>query len=245
MNEPQDLPPPPKATHADTLHSITRAAVAAIPYIGGFAVEVASRYFAAPLERRREAWLKELHEVLIELQSQHVDLSALLDSDDFCNLVVDATASAMRTHREEKRQALRNAITNAGRLGSAGDTKTRVFLRMIDELDVHHLLLLQLLDDPAAFLMARKMPFPPPANDGITERDSFLMDRSPRSLLSIANSTMRNSLPDELRDIVFDDLKRRGLIDAKTTFSTLCIADKTLASDLGREFIRFISKMPD
>ncbi|MFN9577874.1 MAG: hypothetical protein ACK6AH_15195, partial [Gemmatimonadota bacterium] len=187
---------------------------------------------------------EEVHAAITDLQTRGVDVSALKDNDDFCNLVLDATAAAMRTHRDEKRQALHNAITNAGLRGTAGETKSRVFLRLIDELDVHHLLLLQLLADPAAFLKARKVPFPPPASDPYTERDALLTHQSPRSLLSILNNVLGDVLPGDLRDIAFDDLVRRGMVDRETKFGTLCYAGKTLASSLGCEFVRFIAAPP-
>lgn len=221
-----------------------RAGIGAVPVVGSPALELLARWFSSPLERRRESWFGELHGALADLQVRGVDVSALKGNDDFCNLVLDATGAALRTHREEKRQALRNAITHAGLRGTAGDTRSRVFLRLIDELDVHHLLLLQLLADPASFLKARDEPFPEPAADRYTERDALTTHQSPRSLLSIMASVLGDVLPDDLRNIAFDDLVRRGMVDRETKFGTLCHVGKTLASPLGCEFVRFIAAPP-
>ncbi len=242
MTDPKDFPPPPKATGADTLHAVARAGIGAVPVVGGPALELLARLFSSPIERRRELWFEGVHSAIADLHARGVDVAALRDNDDFCNLVLDTTAAAMRTHREEKRKALRNAITNAGLRGTSGDTRTRVFLRLVDELDVHHLLLLQLLADPAAFLKVRNLPFPGPAPDPYTERDALTTHQSPRSLLSIMKNVLGDALPYELRDIAFEDLVRRGMVDRETKFGTLCIAGKTLASPLGCEFVRFIGE---
>jgi hypothetical protein len=244
MKDPKDLPTLPKARGANTLHAVVRAGIGAVPLVGGAALELLARLFSSPLERRRESWFEEVHAAIADLQTRGVDVSALNDDDDFCNLVLDATAAAMRTHRDEKRQALHNAITNAGLRGTAGETKSRVFLRLIDELDVHHLLLLQLLADPAAFLKVRGVPFPGPGGDPYTERDTLTTHQSPRSLLSIVINVLGDALPGDLRDIAFDDLVRRGMVDRETKFGTLCFAGKTLASPLGCEFVRFIAAPP-
>lgn len=244
MKDPKDLPSPPRATAGDTLHAVVRAGIGAVPLVGGPTLELLARLFKSPLERRRESWFEEVHAAIADLQTRGVDVSALKDDDDFCNLVVDATEAAMRTHRDEKRQALHNVITNAGLRGTAGETKSRIFLRLIDELDVHHLLLLQLLADPTAFLKARGVPFPRPAGDPYTERDALTTHQSPRSLLSIVNNLLGDVLPDDLRDIAFDDLVRRGMVDRETKFGTLCFAGKTLVSPLGCEFVRFITEPP-
>jgi hypothetical protein len=244
MKNPKDLPSPPKATGADNLHAVVRAGIGAVPLVGGPALELMARLFSSPIERRRESWFEELHAAIVDLQKRGVDVSTLKDNDDFCNLVLDATAAAMRTHRAEKRTALHNAITNAGLRGTASETKSRVFLRLIDELDVHHLLLLQLLADPAAFLKTRNVPFPGPAGDPYTERDALTTHQSPRSLLSIVSNVLGDVLPGDLRDIAFDDLVRRGMVDRETKFGTLCIAGMTLTSPLGGEFVRFIAAPP-
>ncbi|MBZ0149969.1 MAG: hypothetical protein K8J09_00445 [Planctomycetes bacterium] len=244
MKDPKDLHAPAKATGADTLHAVVRAGIGAVPVVGGPALELLARLFSSPIERRRESWFEEVHAAIVDLQTRGVDVSELKDNDDFCDLVLDATGAAMRTHREEKRRALRNAIANAGLRGTAGETKSRVFLRLIDELDVHHLLLLQLLADPAVFLKARDVPFPGPANDHYTERDALTAHQSPRSLLSIMANLLGDVLPDDLRDIAFDDLVRRGMVDRETKFGTLCYAGRSLASPLGCEFVRFIAEPP-
>lgn len=234
----KDLPEPPKATGADTLHAVLRAGISALG--GGPALELLARWFGPPLERRRDAWAQDLITVIADFEKRGVDVAALKDSDDFCDLVLNATAAAMRTHHEKKRHALRNAITNAGLSGTAGETKTRTFLRLIDELEVHHVLLLELMADPAAFLRARGLPLPAPPRDQRIEMDAVAQIDSERSLNSIVQSVLSNDLPADLRALVYEDLKRRGLVAARATFSTICTGSNSLASALGHEFLRFI-----
>lgn len=195
-------------------------------------------------ERRVGTALAGAQHAIRELQRRGVDVETLKNDPVFCDFVMDAIAAAMRTHREEKRKALRNAITNAALPSHPGETKARVFLRLIDELDVHHLLLLELMANPTAFLAKRGRPMPGPASDHYVEMDHNTLYMSPRSLTAIVHSELRDELPEDLQEIVLQDLVRRGLTSVQR-FGELCLPGRSLASGLGQEFVRFIADPPE
>lgn len=197
--------------------------------------------FPSIKERRADAWLGQLRSAVNWLLQNAVSIDYLKDNDQFHDIVCEATEAARRTHLDEKRQALRNAIVNAPLPGAPSQVKQHMFVRLVDELDVHHLLLLGLMADPAGFFKARGLPLPGPASNRLVEMDALTQHESPRSLLSIVNNVLRDVLPRDLDDLAMQDLMRRGLVDARTTFSTLCVGS-SLASPLGREFISFISE---
>lgn len=241
MTKDEGPPPPSKRTAGDVAHDLTRAVLSAIPFVGGPAEVLFASIFEKPIERRRDATLSLLMSAVATLQ-QHpdVDFEALRNSDDFYEFAHDVLRAAIRAHRQEKLRALQNLLVNAALPGAPGEAKARVFLRMVDELDVHHLLLMELMAAPQRFLEQRGLPFPG-RGDRLIEMDAMTMHESPRSLESIVKSVLSEELPDDLRELVLQDLVRRGLTAA--TFSVLC-GHASLLSPLGLEFVRFIANPP-
>ena len=76
--------------------------------------EVFSRIFAAPLEKRRLEWMKEVAGGLRKLEVEHgVRLEQLQDNPAFIDAVFRASQAAVLTSQEEKKAALRNAVLNS------------------------------------------------------------------------------------------------------------------------------------
>lgn len=235
-----------KQSAGDLVHAGIRAILSAIPDLGGPAAVLFESIFKKPNDRRRDAVLTLVERAIAELQQRpDVDFDALRNRDDFCEFAYDVLRAASRTHRQEKLEAFRHAMINAALPNAPEQTKSRVFLRLIDELDVHHLLLLDLLANPGAFLAKRGEPFPGPADDPLIERDALTQDQSPRSLLSIVTNVLRDELPMVFLELALQDLKRRGLVDGGTALSSMCVVGKSLASALGQEFVRFIDDPPE
>src|SRR5688500_5203479 len=103
---------PPSATAGDALHAVAKAGLSFIPYIGGPSVELFQYLVQAPLEKRRIEWMNYVGEKLIELEARGVDIEKLRDNEEFITAVLQASQLAVCTHRQEKREALRNALFN-------------------------------------------------------------------------------------------------------------------------------------
>ena len=69
--------------------------------------------------------------------------------------VIEATRSAISTHKDEKRDALRNALLNIALHRCTDEDQQQTFLRYIDELTVWHIRILVLFQDPPKHLAAR------------------------------------------------------------------------------------------
>jgi hypothetical protein len=68
-------------------------------------------------------------------------------ADEVCAAIVAAAQAAIRTHQEEKREALRLAVLNVAISGIEGADERTVFVRFIDELTPTHLRMLRLIAD--------------------------------------------------------------------------------------------------
>jgi hypothetical protein len=147
----------PEPTGADAALGISRAALATIPVVGGSVTEVLSMVLAPAVARRRDVWLKELADALDDLE-QKVDgfsIENLGQDETFVSAVIEATRSAVSTHKDEKRDALRNALLNIALHRGPDEDQQQIFLRYIDELTVWHIRMLELFRDPPKYLAAR------------------------------------------------------------------------------------------
>lgn len=124
--------------------AVAKGALSAIPFVGGVISEVAS-LFVNPLERRRDAWLQEVAHTVVDIQEHLNRLPSSLQSDErFLTALYQATHVALRTHRQEKHRFLRNALFHIAEAVGIEDEEA-YFLRLIDDLTVCHVLILQTL----------------------------------------------------------------------------------------------------
>ncbi|MFZ3402030.1 hypothetical protein LCG94_01700 [Aeromonas salmonicida] len=214
---------PPKATKGDAAHAIVKAGLSVIPMIGGPAVELFQYVMQPPLERRRGEWMQEVGERLQELEgTQGINLEKLGQNDEFISAVLHATTIAMRTHKEEKREALRNAVMNVAVGQSPDEALEHMFFEWIDSFSVLHLQVLRAADNPT-----------PP-------QDMFM-----GGLIDV----LENSLPNirQSRDVfeqIWKDLYSRSLVDIERLSGTMSgsgLAQRRTTT-IGRQFLTFISE---
>lgn len=136
----------PEPTDTDFAYGAARAALTAIPIVGGSITEVMSLVLAPAVARRRDTWFKELADGLEEAERK-IDgftVENLIQDEAFVSAVIDATRSAISTHKDEKRDALRNGLLNIALHRSTDKDQQQTFLRYIDELTVWHIRILRL-----------------------------------------------------------------------------------------------------
>ena len=63
-----DVPELPKKKADDVTYALVKAAVAAVPVVGGSATEIIPMVFGPPLERRRDIWSQQLADAVNEIQ---------------------------------------------------------------------------------------------------------------------------------------------------------------------------------
>jgi hypothetical protein len=102
----------PEPTAVDVAQGSGRAALAAIPFVGGSITEVLSIVLAPAVARRRDQWFKELADALDELQAKVAGfkVESLIETEAFVSATIQASRIAVATHQNEKRGYLRNAL---------------------------------------------------------------------------------------------------------------------------------------
>src|SRR5260370_904038 len=203
-------------------------ALSAIPGLGGPALELFNRLLAPPIRRRQEAWLDELAERLDKLEREHrLKLEDLSTNEEFISAVMQASTAAVRNHQEEKRKALRNAVLNTALGQSLDGSKRELFLSFVDLFTVWHLQILR----------------------EIQKQDQSMMPEAKIETSVSRISELAQKLIPQLRqqpdlaEVVADDLCRRGMLFWNREGGGTYIArGTTQVTELGREFLRFISE---
>lgn len=137
----------PEPTESDTLQVLARAGLAIIPGFGGAITEVLSLVLAPAVERRRDEWFKELAKAVDQLEAkiEGFKVEDLAKNDAFVSATIQASLIAFRTHQQEKRKMLRNALVNIG-LGRCPDEDIQhIYLQLIDEFTPSHVKILDFL----------------------------------------------------------------------------------------------------
>jgi hypothetical protein len=125
--------------------------ISSLPFVGGVIAEELALVLNAPLSRRRDEWLTDLARRLHDLEGRvnGFHFEDLANNEQFVSATAQATQAALRTHREEKLEALRNAVLNTALQREPDDDQQGVFLALIDRLTFPHMNLLRGLHNSA------------------------------------------------------------------------------------------------
>lgn len=227
-----DIPEQPEKSAADVAYGVVKAAVSAVPVVGGSAAEVLGLIFGPPLEKRREKWLGQLAGAVKEVQDKEAELTPekLSQNEAFITTALHATEIAVRTHQQEKLEALRNAVVSAALPNVPDETMQQIFLNHVDNLTPWHLRILAFFDDPIDW--------------GKTHHITY-----PNWTMGAASLVLEQSMPElagqrGFYDQIVSDLQQRGLL-ANVEIHTMMTANGMFSSrttPLGKEFLQFISR---
>jgi len=231
MNETSNLTPP-KRSIGDTAHTVAKAAISAVPVVGGPAAELFTWLLMPPWERRRNDWMQRVAEAVRRLEQEHGRATEDLQNDEsFTTTVMHATQVALRNHEEEKLNALRNAVLNAGLPEPPDASLQQMFLNWVDAFTVWHLRILSVVDDPRRWFDAHSKKLPDPYIGGCLE-----------DVLKAAYPEL--SSQEEFLGQVWRDLHSHGLVNTdslRTMMSSSGLA-ASRTTDLGKDFLGFIAE---
>lgn len=221
----------PKASAGDAAHTIVKAGLSVIPYIGGPAAEIFSAIVTPPLAKRRDEWIESIANGLLELEKK-VDgfkLENLSQNEIFITIVMHASQMAIRNHQKEKLEALRNAVLNAALPNAPEEDIQLMFLNFVDSFTQWHLRILNFLNDPKAWGQKHSIQY---QNYSLGSQATILEDTFP---------DMRGRR--DFYDQIVKDLNNRGLIVPESLHIGVSSAGMFASSttDMGRQFIKFIT----
>ena len=111
---------------------------------------------APPLSVRRDIWLQQLAEDLDALSRKvkgfNIENLVGLPLEEFVSATLKATQAALKTHRWEKLEALRNAVVNVAAGTAPDEDKQAIFLNLVDQFTPLHLQFLRFQQDAGKHL---------------------------------------------------------------------------------------------
>lgn len=146
----------PTDRRQDIAHALVRAGVSLVP--GGSAInELLNLVIVPTVAERHRRWLEALDHEFGKLRERLEGFSFddLQRREDFTSAFLRASRIAATTHREEKLQALRNAVLNMAIGDAPDDDLQAVFLSLIEAFTAWHLRLLAFVHDPARWANER------------------------------------------------------------------------------------------
>ena len=221
----------PQATVADHAHSTGRAIVGSIPGVGAAAAELFNTVIQPPLELRRNKWLDEIAESLDKLEKtvESFEIKSLVSNEQFVSAILHASQAALRTHQNEKREALRNAVLNVALEIFIDDDLQMIFLQMIDTLTPWHLRILKYFRDPEKHFQA----------SASTRKQ--LLAGAPANALEQAFPELQNRRG--FYDQVVKDLYARGLVSIESLHVMMTPSGVYAArtTGTGNQFLDFVA----
>lgn len=217
----------PQRSVGDHVHLATRVALSAIPGIGGPALELFNAAIAQPIEQRKNAWLNDLAQRLDTLEREkRLKIEDLGKSDEFISAVMQASSAAIRTHHQEKLDALRNAVLNSALGQCPTDVNSAMFLAFVDQFTVWHLRILKELSE---------------------HESPQGMNRTPKTSIAEITEVAVKRIAElqgqkALAEIVVEDLCRKGLLFWNGGRGGIYIPNGTSQiTPLGQEFLAYVS----
>ena len=230
--EPQLADKAPKASPGDAAHSLIRAAVSATPVVGGPAAVIFEAILRPPIEKRRDEWIESIVAELKKLEADfdEVKMENLREHEGFITTLASASQIAMRTHQDEKLEALRNAVLNTAMRSEPDEDLQAIFLHLVDRFTPWHLKILKLFEQPEQWLKQHDIDY------------SHYYMGSPAQVLEDAFPELRDQR--EFYDLIVSELSSAGLMGIGSLHSSMTatgmLSGRT--TQLGRRFLRFISE---
>lgn len=225
----QDELSPPERSGGDAAYAVAKAAIGSVPLVGSAGAELFAYVVTAPFEKRREKWMKDVGDTLAELRDRKaIEVDGLRDNAAFTDVVLSATQAALRTEDATKREALRNAVTNAALPNHPSEAVQQTYVRYVDELTSWHLRILDLFDDPVKWQARNSHAIPELYAGGLSH------------ILEHAFPQLQGQR--DLYDQLWRDLHARGLVGTDSLHGTMTgrglLESRTTRG--GRRFLQFI-----
>lgn len=220
-----------KSDPGDVAHAIVKGVLSQVPLVGGAASEFFSLYIASPLSRRRDDWIESLDQRLtaLEREVEGFRKDQIGENELFVTAFLHAVPMAVRSHQQEKREALRNAVLHAALREPPDEDLQLIFLRYIDTFTPWHLRVLKYLQDPPRWME--------------------MHDITPDHVLAGSRAgALEHAVPElrgrqEFYDQLVKDLHARGLINTDSLHGMVTAQGMLapLISATGERFLTFIA----
>lgn len=235
MTKKRDIEKDLEPSLGDYSHAGVRAGLSTAPYLGGPLTEFFSMVIAPPLEKRRDAWMIEIFTRLKKLEEQveGFKIENLAQNDIFISTLFYASTVAMRTHQQEKLDALRNAVINSAIQPTIDENLQLMFLNLVDSYTPWHLILLQFFVNPKEYGRDHNIKYPEFYMGGLD------------TVIELTFSDLKGK--EKFYVQIIKELISNGLLQPGEYYQGGMSEQGMFASrisDMGKQFLQFISESP-
>jgi hypothetical protein len=222
----------PEKTGGEKARDVVIDALRALPEraaaLGHFTASLFSLFWD-PYQARVEDWHREVADVVEDVAERVGGIEKLLQNKPFVSAVFQTDRIAATTHQPEKLLILRHALMNVALNKPPDDDRRQVYISLIDQLTVAHILVLDFL----------RTGFP----KGITPWDKADFPRHGTRDYNAAIQLQYPSLRDQdnLIQFILTDLRNRGLatVQPNTLYPAVGVSPIT---NMGIDFLIFVSE---
>ncbi|WP_296218494.1 hypothetical protein [Pseudomonas sp. UBA2684] len=208
-------------------HSTVKGALNLIPLAGGALSVAFETIFTAPLDKRKEEWLKNLATAIDELYVKVDGLTPekLSSNQEFITAVLEASNIAVRSHHTERLSALKSAVKNTVIRTDLNESKKMIFIRVVGEMTPLHFQVLHFLSHPGAYI------------DKLNSKQRSIQTHW-GDLQNVWNKTFSEIKSDDpIITLAIKDLHNYGFIRIDEFYKA---SMESVATSLGKEFAEFI-----
>lgn len=226
-----DLVQYPEPTNTDDVQLAAKAAISAVPILGGPLGVLFDRVIEPSIDKRREAWGREVTTLLSELAEHQITPDDLAGREEWISAMGRATRAAANTHSQEKLEMLRRVLATMALDTEASSVVGDRFIRYIDDLDAEHFLVLQFIDDPVGSIVELGLDAKGPIKEWILDpgrREGPATQNVGREV-SLDLFAASKGLDEISTRVVHSDLEQVGLVDMSIDM------DAELYSGYGKE----------
>jgi len=215
-------------TKSDIAIGLVKAAVNAIPAVGGPLGSLMGDFIPTELDKRRDSLLLELEREFKRLENKIN--TETLKKPYFISLFLQSFRSAMAAEEKEKLDCYKAIIINSALIQEPNIDEMKIMLRITDNLTPLHIKLLKIFIDPPEYLEE---------NPDIKTRFGNI---SMGGVSTLTSAALPNYSSD-LTNIASKDLESMGLangLSGKVTMTVHGILSSRI-TDFGKKYISFIS----
>jgi len=238
MTEERDIEEDLKFSPKDGIYQGVKGGLSAIPFIGGPVTNIIANVLPSPLEKRKTKWFTSFDQRLqrLEKADERFKPEALMENEIFISMFIHATNIAMRTHQEEKLEALRNAVIHSAINPTVDENIQLMFLNLIDRYTPVHFQLLHFFDVSTRKIKNR----PHNVQDAISDIiDGDVVEVGEALEKTFPELQGKEAFYDQIiRNLMTDGLFKTVSL-SETILTSLTMENFTL-SDFGIQFINFI-----
>ncbi|NQZ20233.1 MAG: hypothetical protein HRT44_13395 [Bdellovibrionales bacterium] len=132
-------------TSHDYIFSALKAGAGAIPLCGSSLNELLELFVRPRMRLQMNLWMEEVTKRLRELENEgRVNISTLPEDPAFVSMLLESVNRAVKTHKSEKLQRLKNIVINSSLQRHEFDKQT-LFLKYLDDFTEYHIKLLTII----------------------------------------------------------------------------------------------------